>query len=88
MNFLYGSWEAQKKNYVEAFDFFVASLSGNYYSPTSHRYSIQELSKILRIHEIDASSLKALKFRQQEIPRDDREYIFLIDVSNPNLRYE
>lgn len=88
LNFLKAGWSAYNKDYLKAFDFYVESLSGNYYNPNLHKFALQEIEKILQLYKIDDSSLKNLKFREQEHERGDREYIFLIDVSNPAMNDE
>ena len=70
---------------LEAYDLYVRGLYGNYYNPVLHTYTLGAIKRILDGLKIDGSCLKNFKFTYQHKPRVDREYIFMIDVSNPEL---
>lgn len=50
------------KKMVDAYDFFVKGLYGNYYNPVLHTYTLAQLKRILDGLKIDSSCLKNFKF--------------------------
>ena len=72
LNFLKASWNAHNHNYVQAYDYYVNSICGNYYNPKAHKLALLEISKILDLYGIDKGCLKKFKFREQEKARDNR----------------
>ena len=60
-------------------------MGGNAYHPLLHKLALIELKKLCDMYKVDASGLSQFKFLQQNKPRGKREYIFLVDVSNPNM---
>ena len=44
---------------------------------------LKDLKGILQSHEVDTKQLEGLQFQKQFRKREEREYVFAIDVSNP-----
>ena len=44
---------------------------------------LKDIKTILHSHEIDTTQFDKLDFQKQFAKREEREYIFAIDVSNP-----
>ena len=70
---------------LQAFWNYVQSLETCLYHPHLHVVSQKDLKKLLNSYNIDGGKLDDMYYNRNYKKREDREYIFLIDVCHPDV---
>jgi hypothetical protein len=73
---------------LQAFWNYVQSLETCLYHPHLHVVSQKDLKKLLNSYNIDGGKLDNMYYNRNYKKREDREYIFLIDICHPDVDEE